>query len=84
MFLITVDLLGLLRWQEVVNDQTQLKKHLEQLMRVDGEEIVKVFKFARIIKASGPACVTKSVYVNHKPTLCLKFSCNMASLLKYT
>ncbi|XP_060585551.1 dedicator of cytokinesis protein 1-like isoform X2 [Ruditapes philippinarum] len=36
-----VDLLGLLRWQEVVNDQTQLKKHLEQLMRVDGEEIVK-------------------------------------------
>ncbi|WAR21521.1 DOCK2-like protein [Mya arenaria] len=36
-----VDLLGLLRWQEVMNDQTQLKKHLEALMRVDGEEIVK-------------------------------------------
>ncbi|XP_053406382.1 dedicator of cytokinesis protein 1-like [Mercenaria mercenaria] len=36
-----VDLLGLLRWQEVMSDQTMLKKHLEHLMRVDGEEIVK-------------------------------------------
>lgn len=42
LFLNAVDLLGLLRWQEVMNDQTLLKKHLEHLMKVDGEEIVKV------------------------------------------
>lgn len=42
MLVCLVDLLGLLKWQEVVNDHTQLKKHLEHLMRVDGEEIVKV------------------------------------------
>ncbi|KAL3864490.1 hypothetical protein ACJMK2_006169 [Sinanodonta woodiana] len=36
-----LDLLGLLKWQEIMNDTTALKKHLENLMKVDGEEIVK-------------------------------------------
>ena len=44
LYLQTVDLLGLLKWQKILseNDTTSLKKHLEHLMRVDGEEIVKV------------------------------------------
>eukprot|EP00106_Octopus_bimaculoides_P019984 XP_014787426.1 PREDICTED: dedicator of cytokinesis protein 1-like isoform X1 [Octopus bimaculoides] len=36
-----VNLLGLLKWQEILNDSAALKKHLEELMTVDGEEIVK-------------------------------------------
>ena len=39
---VSVDLLGLLKWQEILNDTTSLKKHLENLMKVQGEEIVKV------------------------------------------
>ena len=42
MLYISVDLLGLLKWQEILNDTTSLKKHLENLMKVQGEEIVKV------------------------------------------
>lgn len=43
-FLCSVDLLGCLKWQKMLteNDTASLKKHLTQLMRVDGEEIVKV------------------------------------------
>ncbi|GFO14588.1 dedicator of cytokinesis protein 1 [Plakobranchus ocellatus] len=36
-----VDLLGLLKWQEVLNDTKALKTYLEHLMREEGEEIVK-------------------------------------------
>lgn len=37
-----VNLLGLLKWQEILDDTNALKWHLEELMHVDGEEIVKV------------------------------------------
>ena len=37
-----VDLLGLLKWHEVLNDTQALKKHLNHLMKEEGEEIVKV------------------------------------------
>jgi len=63
MFLNTVDLLGLLRWQEVMNDQTLLKKHLEQLMKVDGEEIVKV-KHYTVISQLLPALYRWSLYLD--------------------
>ncbi|XP_021375284.1 dedicator of cytokinesis protein 1-like isoform X4 [Mizuhopecten yessoensis] len=36
-----VDLLGLLKWQEMLNDTSVLRTHLDKLMHVDGEEIVK-------------------------------------------
>ncbi|KAL5021107.1 hypothetical protein ScPMuIL_000262, partial [Solemya velum] len=36
-----VALLGLLKWQEMLNDTAKLQVHLEQLMMVEGEEIVK-------------------------------------------
>ncbi|RUS91929.1 hypothetical protein EGW08_000331, partial [Elysia chlorotica] len=36
-----VDLLGLLKWQEVLNDTKALRNYLERLMREEGEEIVK-------------------------------------------
>ncbi|KAK3095553.1 hypothetical protein FSP39_016043 [Pinctada imbricata] len=36
-----VDLLGLLQWQDAMNDTTKLESHLNKLMHVDGEEIVK-------------------------------------------
>lgn len=36
-----VNLLGLLKWQEILDDTNALKWHLEELMHVDGEEIVK-------------------------------------------
>ncbi|CAL1526733.1 unnamed protein product [Lymnaea stagnalis] len=36
-----VDLLGLLKWHEVLNDTKGLKIYLEHLMREEGEEIVK-------------------------------------------
>lgn len=38
----TVVLLGLLQWQDIMTDTTKLRDHLEKLMKVDGEEIVKV------------------------------------------
>ena len=40
--LFTVDLLGLLKWHEVLNDVKALKNHLDHLMKEEGEEIVKV------------------------------------------
>ncbi|ESO92727.1 hypothetical protein LOTGIDRAFT_232874 [Lottia gigantea] len=36
-----LDLLGLLKWQEVLHDTKNLQKHLEHLMKEGGEEIVK-------------------------------------------
>uniref|UniRef100_K1QYS4 Dedicator of cytokinesis protein 1 n=1 Tax=Magallana gigas TaxID=29159 RepID=K1QYS4_MAGGI len=36
-----VVLLGLLQWQDIMTDTTKLRDHLEKLMKVDGEEIVK-------------------------------------------
>ncbi|PVD30241.1 hypothetical protein C0Q70_09503 [Pomacea canaliculata] len=36
-----VDLLGLLKWQEVLNARSALECHLKHLMREEGEEIVK-------------------------------------------
>ncbi|XP_064601988.1 dedicator of cytokinesis protein 1-like isoform X2 [Liolophura sinensis] len=36
-----VDLLGLLKWQEIINHKKLLKSHLDSIMKVDGEEIVK-------------------------------------------
>ncbi|XP_041370196.1 dedicator of cytokinesis protein 1-like isoform X4 [Gigantopelta aegis] len=36
-----VDLLGLLKWREILNDTESLKLHLQQLMKTEGEEIVK-------------------------------------------
>ncbi|XP_055899924.1 dedicator of cytokinesis protein 1-like isoform X3 [Biomphalaria glabrata] len=36
-----VDLLGLLKWHEVLNDTKALKTYLEHLMKEEGEEIVK-------------------------------------------
>ncbi len=36
---ITVDLLGLLKWK---SDRSNIKRSLESLMKVDGEEVVKV------------------------------------------
>ena len=40
-----MDILGLLKWQELLNgmDPSALRSHLDKLMHVDGEEIVKVF-----------------------------------------
>ena len=37
-----VDLLGLLKWHEALNDTKALKRHLDHLMKEEGEEIVKV------------------------------------------
>ncbi|XP_056005673.1 dedicator of cytokinesis protein 1-like isoform X3 [Ostrea edulis] len=36
-----VVLLGLLQWQDIMSDTAKLRDHLEKLMMVDGEEIVK-------------------------------------------
>ncbi|XP_050389742.1 dedicator of cytokinesis protein 1 [Patella vulgata] len=36
-----LDLLGLLKWQEVLSDTKSLQRHLEHLMKEEGEEIVK-------------------------------------------
>ncbi|XP_062566377.1 dedicator of cytokinesis protein 1-like isoform X2 [Saccostrea cucullata] len=36
-----VVLLGLLQWQDIMTDTTKLRDHLEKLMMVEGEEIVK-------------------------------------------
>ena len=38
-FDLTVDLLGLLKWK---SDRSNLQANLESLMKVDGEEVVKV------------------------------------------
>ena len=38
-FLVSVDLLGLLKWRD---NMAGLKNHLMALMKVDGEEVVKV------------------------------------------
>ena len=48
-FLFLVNLLGLLKWQEILHDTAALKWHLEELMHVDGEEIVKVYHFNLIL-----------------------------------
>lgn len=44
-----VVLLGLLQWQDIMTDTTKLRDHLEKLMKVDGEEIVKVQLNIRLI-----------------------------------
>lgn len=44
-----VVLLGLLQWQDIMTDTTKLRDHLEKLMKVDGEEIVKVKLNIRLI-----------------------------------
>ena len=44
MLFVTVDLLGLLKWR---SDQDNIKRSLESLMKVDGEEVVKVSSGAR-------------------------------------
>mgnify|MGYP000297799062 CR=1 FL=1 len=62
----TVDLLGCLNWQKILreNDTASLKQHLHQLMRVDGEEIVKV---------DGRCCVQKTKYPTHSMYQCCVF-----------
>ena len=37
-----VDLLGLLKWKEVLDNSKALTRHLNHLMKEEGEEIVKV------------------------------------------
>ena len=40
--ILTVDLLGLLKWQEILNNPKAMERHLHHLMKEEGEEIVKV------------------------------------------